>query len=170
MLSKGAAPTLFTFAMLGELEATKSMLEFSPEMRKLAGPHGINLMRHAEIGFGANGADKAKSQRLIDYLNTLDLPQEQFLEMTADEKQLYLGNYMFGPSDEDGFTIQLNMRELLSLGRIGKFGGALYKSGNHRFAYNGAPSVTITFHQTGNRIDSLKIVEPGMSLIAKKVS
>ena len=35
--------------------------------------------------------------------------------------------------------------KLLSLGPIGGFGGALYKIGENRFTYNGAPSVIITF-------------------------
>lgn len=170
LLSKGARPTLFTFAMLGDLKTVKSMLDLSPEMLKITGPHGISLMQHAEIGLFAKDADKERSEALVEYLKTLDLPEEKYLDMTDSEKQLYLGDYKFGPGENDGFSVKLNMRKLLSLGRIGKFGGALYKSGENEFAYNGTPSIKIIFEQKESEIKALTIQEPELTLRAEKVT
>ena len=62
------------------------------------------------------------------------------------------------------------MRKLLSLGPIGEFGGALYKIGNNKFIYNGAPSVEITFDIRDDKVYSLKVTDPDMMIVAQKTS
>ena len=168
LISKGAQPTLFTFAVLGQSEVVQAMLRLSPQMQQLRGPHGISLMRHAQIGLQSDGADQNNSQALIDYLTKLELPEETYLDMSDEEKQKYIGDYKYGPAQQDALTIQLNMRKLLSLGRIGEFGGALYKTAEKQFTYNGAPSDNITFQHNGDNIESLTITGPGWTLTARK--
>lgn len=90
--------------------------------------------------------------------------------MSDQAKQKYIGDYKFGPGENDGFSVKLNMRKLLSLGKIGKFGGALYKTGENEFAYNGTPSVKIVFEQNQDEIKSLTIHEPELKLKAEKIS
>ena len=62
------------------------------------------------------------------------------------------------------------MRKLLSLGPLGEFGGALYKIGDNKFIYNGAPSVEITFDIQANIVHSMKITDPDVSIEAQKVT
>jgi hypothetical protein len=45
----------------------------------------------------------------------------------------------------------------------------LYNRGNQQFEYNGAPSVAISFQWEGEKVVSLTITEPDLTLIAKKV-
>ena len=61
------------------------------------------------------------------------------------------------------------MRKLLSLGKIGKFGGALYKIGDNKFTYNGAPSVTIAFKVENEIVRSLTVHEPDFKITAVKI-
>lgn len=50
LLERGARMDLFAAAMLGETEVVRAMLTAHPELRDARGPHGIPLVKHAEIG------------------------------------------------------------------------------------------------------------------------
>jgi len=173
LISKGARPDIFTFAALGKYNAVKSMIESQTDLQKIRGPHGISLMRHVNAGSQEeNLSDKEKDnfKLLHDYLMTLEDADDnrKYLELTDDEKQKYLGDYMYGEGENDGFTIKINMRKLLSLGKLGKFGGGLYPIQENVFEYNGAPSTQISFQWENDKIVSLTVTEPDLVLVAKK--
>jgi len=174
LMSKGARPDIFTYAMFGSYEAVKAMIEASPGIQSIAGPHGISLLQHAKTGLRAEGIsmkNKEDGSRLVDYLETLGNAgdQEKYIDYTEAEAQKYLGDYRYGDGPEDGFTIKMNMRKLISLGKLGAFGGGLYKKGENLFTYNGAPSVEVRFVVTEGKVISLTLQEPGFSLTAKKI-
>jgi len=174
LISKGARPDIFTFAMFGDYNAVVAMVEAKSGIQSIAGPHGITLLQHAKNGLDREGLteeQKKRNQKLITYLESLgnaDVTQIN-LDMTELEKQKYLGDYMYGDGPEDGFTLRLNTRKLISLGKLNKFGGSLYKKGNQLFEYNGAPSVTVSFQLEGEKVISLTVTEPDLTLVAKKV-
>lgn len=170
LIGKGAVPTLFTFAVMGQYETVKAMIDTQPGIQKNGGPHGITLLKHAKIGLDTKGVDKVKAQQLIDYLQALgDADGRSYLNVEETEKTKYLGDYKYGEGKEDGFTIKLNMRNMLSLGNLGKSGGALWRIGDNEFTYQGTPSVTIKFLVQDGRVQSLTLTEPGLSLTAKKI-
>lgn len=53
LLEHGARLDIFAAAMLGKLDVVKAALEAYPDAINAPGPHGIPLIKHAEIG-GAN--------------------------------------------------------------------------------------------------------------------
>jgi hypothetical protein len=174
LMSKGARPTLFTFAMLGAYGVVKSAIESAPGIQKITGPHGISLLEHAYAGERQKDSmtnEEIKNLEItIDYLTTLgNAHGEDYIEVTGEEQKKYLGNYFYGNNEMDGFRIQINMRSLLSLGPINGFGGALYKVGDNKFIYNGAPSVNISFDIQNSIVKSLTLSEPGFSITAIKV-
>lgn len=61
LLSMGARPDIFTFAMLGNYKAVKSMIEFTPGIQRIAGPHGISLLQHAKNGVNNTKQGREKS-------------------------------------------------------------------------------------------------------------
>ena len=61
------------------------------------------------------------------------------------------------------------MKKMISLGKLGNSGGALYKIGDNKFTYNGAPSIEITFQIENNVVKSLTVNEPDLTLVAKKI-
>ena len=173
LLSNGASPSIFTFAALGAYEIVKGIIDVSPGIQTSLGPHGISLLGHSEAGLRMEKSMSQKEtdncRRLIDYLEELDgADGPQYLEIPEEEKQAYLGNYMYGEGKEDGFTIQFNMRNQPSLGPVGGFGGALYKIEENLFTYNGAPSVRISFLWEGDSVKSLTIKMPGSEVTAIK--
>lgn len=50
LISKGAQTDIFVMAMLGRLEVVKTTLSAYPGLKNSLGPHGITLIRHAEMG------------------------------------------------------------------------------------------------------------------------
>jgi hypothetical protein len=170
LITKGAVPTIFTYAMLGQYETVKTMIESYPGVQKNFGPHGISLLQHAKTGVQTDGVNKSKAQKLVDYLQAMgDADGRQYLNVDETEKAKYLGDYKYGEGKDDGFTIKLNMKKLLSLGKLGKSGGALFRIGENEFTYQGAPSVIVKFLAQNGRVISLTINEPGLTLTAAKI-
>ena len=64
LLERGSRPDLFCMAMLGKLDAVKSVLETQPNMIDAKGPHGFSLHFHAQVG-----GDNAKP--VLDYLQSI---------------------------------------------------------------------------------------------------
>jgi hypothetical protein len=160
--------------MLGQYEVVKATCEANPGIQQVEGPHGFNLMFHARIGLrikGRTSSQKEQSQRLVDYLQQLGDadPSIESTDLAEADKQAYLGDYKYGDGPEDGFSVKLNMRKLLSLGKIGSFGGALFCVAPDTFRYNGTSSVTITFQRKLDQVVSLTLEEPGLTLTATKV-
>jgi hypothetical protein len=169
LLSKGAVPTIFTCAMLGQFETVKAMINANPGIQKAFGPHGISLLQHARTGLD-NAANKAGSQQLIDYLESLgNADGPKYLEVSESDKAKYIGDYKYGDGAEDGFSIKLNMRKMISLGKLGKSGGGLFRTGENEFTYQGAPSVIIKFLEINGKINSLTLNEPGLILKATRI-
>jgi len=173
LLSKGAKANIFTFAMLGAYETVKAMIEFYYGIQKNYGPHGISLLAHAKVGLRMQ--DKmsdnqiSNSKRLIGYLENLgDADGNSFEELTV-EKEKFLGDYKYGEGDHEGFSVKINMQNMLSLGAIGKFGGGLFKVKDYEFRYNKFPTVSISFQLENNNVVSLTVKEPDLILVAKKV-
>lgn len=174
LMENGARPDIFTYAMLGGYAAVKAMIEHTPGIQSIPGPHGITLLQHAKFGLRSEtltAKQKKQSNKLIGYLEKLgDADQrESSIETTEAEKEKYLGDYMYGEGPQDGLSIQLNMRKMLSLGKLGKFGGALFKKGPNTYMYNAAPSVKISFEIVNEKVLSLILEEPDLTIKATKV-
>lgn len=174
LMSKGARPDIFTYAMLGSYNTVKAMIEATPGVQSIAGPHGITLVQHVKNGLRSetlSEQQKQDSNRLLSYLESLgnaDIVATN-LEMSETEKQKYVGDYKYGEGPEDGFSVKINMRKLLSLGKLGNFGGGLFRKSENTFTYNGITSVEITFVIENDRVISLTVHEPDLTLTAKKI-
>jgi hypothetical protein len=167
LLSMGARPDIFTFAMLGNYKAVKSIIEFTPGLQRIAGPHGISLLQHSKNGIQNNNSNQA--EKLVTYLSKLgDADSPKYQELDDAEKQKYVGDYKYGEGESDGFSVKVNSRKKLLFGKLGKFGGSLLKISENKFTYNGTPSVEITFQFENEKIVSLTVKEPELILLVKK--
>ena len=174
LISKGARPNIFTFAMYGNYEVVKSMIESMPILKSTDGPHGISLLQHAKAGLrskGINDSQKTKNLKLIDYLEAINegAKQPKYIDMLEAKKEKYLGDYKYGNGEKDGFSVKLNMRKMICLGKLGAFGGALYQKAPNVFSYNGVTSVEIKFDVIDEKVLSLTVHEPDLVLKAMKV-
>lgn len=143
LLEHGARPDIFTFAMLGDLIAVKSMIEARPGVQRILGPHGIPLLAHAKAG-----GEQAK--QVVEYLEALGDAgiEQESLPLTAEERAAYLGPFKV----EGGPTFEIKERgELLVIEPAGGTFRGLLRIGEREFHPTGAPAVRIRFEFDGGR-------------------
>ena len=92
LLTHGARPTIFSAAMMGQLDAVKAFVAARPGIQKTLGPHGITLMSHAKAG----GPDAAAVVQYLASLGDADTPTPTQPLAPADRDAL-VGKYVYGP-------------------------------------------------------------------------
>ena len=164
LLGKGARPTIFTFAMLGQLEAVKAMIDAMPGIERTLGPHGITLVAHAEAGGEAAAATAA-------YLATVEgsgvgYPSPR---LTMPEGAPYLGAYRFGPHETDRIEV-IDRNGVVVLQRAGGSFRFIFRVEGHTFHPTGAPAVRIAFEVKDGAATRLTIADPEVYLTADRVA
>lgn len=174
LMSHGARPDIFTFAMLGAYKSLQEIVETVPGIQSKPGPHGITLLQHAKNRLtdkNISAEDKTNVNKVISYLESAgnaDIKTKS-LEVTEDEKQKYIGEYRFGDGETDVFAVSLNSRKSLQIIRKGSSGNWLHKVDEHTFSPTGAPSVKVIFKMAGDKAISFGIHEPEPLVIATRV-
>jgi hypothetical protein len=165
LIEYGARPDIFAFAMLGKFAAVKAMIEEMPGIQKIHGPHGLTLMHHATMRIrrkNVEGTEKEMQEALVEYLMSLgdaDI-KATALEITDEERNKYLGKYVFGDGEEDYFNVTINGMNNLALSRAEYTGRNLLRIDTNTFAPGGAPSVKIEFSVKEGQALSLTIHDP----------
>jgi hypothetical protein len=163
LLAHGARPTIFSAAMMGQLDAVKAFIAARPGIQKTLGPHGITLMSHASAG----GADAAA---VVEYLKTVGGADEPTptQPLAPAERDALVGKYVYGPGPRDYFIVDVQ-RDVLGLDRPSaptrRF---LLHTGNLVFFPSGVPSVKIAFAREGGRVTQLTIADPEVMLTARR--
>lgn len=174
LISKGARPNIFTLAMLGKIGTVKSIIEAMPGIERNHGPHGFTLLFHAQMRLrnkSVSGDEKLRHEELVDYLvslGTADIKPVS-LKISADEKKIFMGKYVFGSKADEFFNIDQNSRGHLFMSRGDYVGRVLNRIDQATFAPSGGPSVRIHFNVSEGIVESLVIHDPNPILTAKKV-
>lgn len=155
LIANGARPDVFTFAMMGNLDAVKATVQGIPGSQKLLGPHDITLLAHAK-----NGGDPAKP--VVEYLESLgDADQRPAaMAITEEEKAAYLGHYRFGPAADEVLEVGKNNQGNLMIRRGQDFGRGLRRVTEHEFAPGGAKEVRIRFKVESGKAVALSVHDP----------
>ena len=165
LLTHGARPTIFSAAMMGQLDAVKAFIAARPGLQRTLGPHGITLMSHARAG----GNDAAA---VVEYLQGLgDADTRTPTEPLAPaDRDAIIGKYVYGPGPRDYFTVDVE-RDQLGINRpSGPSRRNLFHSGNLIFFPVGVPSVKIAFLRDGARALQLTVADPDVTITAKRSS
>jgi hypothetical protein len=148
LISKGAQPSIFSAAMLGQVDVVKAYVTAQPGVQKIRGPHGITLLAHAK-----NGGAGAKN--VYDFLQSLgDADAEPEAPISDEERTKLLGTYTFGigVTQQIEVTLQRNQgmkTDQFTWTRKGSMGRPLYYLGKREFYPAGAPDVRIRFAEDG---------------------
>ena len=164
LIKHGARPNVFTYAMMGGIDAVKAAVVAQPGVQRIPGPHGITLLQHAQ-----NGGERA--MEVVEYLESLGDadPRAKSLAITDEEKATYVGKYSFGPGEEDALVVQLNSGGSLSIRRRESFGRVLNRVEEHAFAPGGAPDVRIRFVVEDGKAVSVSVHDPHPLVTAQRV-
>jgi hypothetical protein len=157
LISQGAPPSLFSAAMLGQLEVVKALVTAAPTAQRLRGPHSISLLAHARMGGEA-------ARPVFDFLQSLggadaDAP----VSLTEGDVAALVGTYIFGVgvTQQVDVTADLKMyannkmythAPQLNWTRKGSMTRPLFHLGNREFYPAGASSVRIRFTDGANGI------------------
>ncbi len=174
LMSNGARPDIFTFAMLGMLKSVEEMVETVPGIQSHTGPHGITLLQHARNRIAAKDiseSDKANVNKMISYLEGLGNADNKpkSLELGEEEKKKYLGEYRFGEGVAELFVVDVHRLGFLQIARKGISARKLNKVGDNTFSPAGAASVMIIFKVKDDKAVSFSIQEPELLITAEKV-
>jgi hypothetical protein len=156
LIGKGARPTLFTAAMLGQLEVVKGIIEAQPGVQRCAGPHSISLLAHAK-----SGGTEAKG--VYQYLESLgDAGSPASTPITEAEANALAGAYSYGNGPTELIEIKANKNQLLFT-RTDATPRPLIHLGDHTFHPAGASAVRIEFRES-----KLTVYDPEPMLVATK--
>lgn len=163
LMSHGARPGLLTFAMLGDLDAVRAMIEARPAARRIAGPHGLTLLHHARAG----GNEASAVVEFLEELGGAD-PVPTDISLTCQEIRAYTGSYTLDVDPPVSFEI-IERDGHVAFRREGAAARNLMNQGDHEFHPVGAPAVRLRFEVGRGGAETVKIVDGGSTLTAKRV-
>lgn len=151
LIAHGARPTLFSAAMLGQVDVVRATLERNPDLFTLPGPHGLSLTRHAQAG----GAEAA---RVVDYLTErFGADEAAFgVEGSPERHARYGGIYVGRDDPEVRFSAAGDGRFLFMGAGETPFSRVLQVEEN-TFHPTGAPHVRFRFRVEAGRAVSVEI-------------
>ena len=168
LLGNGARPTMFSAAMMGQLDVVKAFIAARPGVQRNLGPHGLTLMWHAKQG----GPDAAAVVQYLTAVGDADVPPPT-LPLALPERDALVGKYTYGSGPRDYFTIEVRRdmlgREQLTIERSGAPSRQnLYHVGNLVFFPTGVPSAKIAFAKEGAKVTRLTVADPNVMLTARR--
>jgi hypothetical protein len=159
LISKGARPTLFSAAMLGQLEVVKAFIAAQPGAQRIRGPHSISLLAHAKAGAEA-------ARPVFSFLESLgDAGADTPVSLSPADADALKGTYIFGRAANQQIEITVDNSQLVWT-RKGSMGRPLSHLGNRQFSPWGAPAVRI--HFTEDATSTMTIHDPAVVLMAKR--
>ncbi len=163
LMDHGARPTMFTFAMLGNLDAVRAMIEANPGIQRLHGPHGLTLLAHAKFG----GERSKSTVAYLESLGDADIGQKG-LPVPSEENAAIQGVYAFGNSPDERLKV-FEAKRGLAIEREGHIHRTMLRVGPWEYHPTGAPAVRIRFDASGSRPNSLTIVDAALEVTARRV-
>jgi hypothetical protein len=159
LIANGAEPTIFSAAMLGQLEVVKAYVQAAPAVARLKGPHGIPLLRHAEAG-------GARAQAVVAYLKSLEVDSAPPPDTTLTPEQLapWLGAYT--AADRPTPLVLSIEQGRFTLAHGGRSRSLVHR-GSFEFHPAGADNVRVVLAQSAG-VRTLTIHDPDPVVVARK--
>lgn len=150
LIEKGARPSLFSAAMLGQIDVVRAFVAAQPGVQRIRGPHSISLLAHAKAG--GSGASK-----VYEFLQGLgDADSEAEAPLSDEERTHLVGTYAFGLAANQVIDVKVEngsgLTNQLTWTRKGTIGRPLYHLGQRVFYPAGAPNVHIRFAEESDAI------------------
>jgi hypothetical protein len=161
LLAAGARPSLFSAAMLGQLDTVKAFVAASPGVQRTRGPHGLTLLSHARAG----GAGAVEVVKYLEALGDAD-PKYTNEPLSDADRTAITGVYAFGTGANERLTVAIGER-WPSIQREGASARNLFHLGGRVFHPVGAEAVRIRF-APGERAATLTVEDGPVVVTAKR--
>ena len=161
LLSAGAHPTIFSAAMLGQLEVVKAFIAASPGVQATRGPHGISLLNHARAG---------EASEVVRYLEAVGgaAPAYPNVRLVEGDPAALVGTYTFGPGLTERLVVSTNSRGMLVMKRDGEGNQNLFHHGERVFNPSGAEAVRIRFTPATGRATGIRVTDGPLEVRARR--
>ena len=163
LIARGARPTLFSAAMLGQVDVVRAQLEADPSLYLLHGPHGIALLNHARAG-------REDASSVVDYLLERFGPDERPFGFPgdADVEARYGGRYRF--FDDPPLEVVVGVgNDWLMVGTGEQPSSRVLQVGADTFHPTGAPAVRLRFDVVGGRAESLTVIDGSEEVVGRRM-
>jgi hypothetical protein len=160
LIEHGARPDLFTFAMMGQVDAVRAVCTANPGIQGVPGPHGITLLRHAKAG-----GDDAKA--VVEYLEELGGADVRQTSEPLDKEaaETYVGEYVPEGAPDVTLHVKYNeRRSSVTIGRDDESTRFLLYRGNHEFSPAGAASVVFAFELHEEQATAMTLQDGALAL------
>lgn len=142
LLSHGARPDQFTFAVLGRVDVLRAMIQADPTLVSRRGPHDISLLAHARAG----GDRAALCAEYLEEIGGADEPLPT-APLEPEHKAILLGRYELQGRDGE-FRIEERRDKLFIAPAVGSARGIRHEAGLV-FRPAGAPHVALRASVSG---------------------
>jgi hypothetical protein len=160
LLSKGARPSLFSAAMLGQLEVVKAFVAAQPQVQRTRGPHSISLLAHAKAG-------GEPARPVFDFLQSLgDAGADPPVALSPADLTELTGSFAFGSGPHDQIEVTADHGQL-TWTRQGTVGRPLTHLGDRAFYPAGASAVRIQFTEENGAL-VMTVHDPDVVLTARR--
>jgi hypothetical protein len=161
LLAAGARPSIFSAAMLGQVDVVRAFVAASPGIQRTRGPHGITLLAHARAG---------KAADVVAFLESIQDANVPYRNEPLDEaaRAACIGKYGFGAGATQRLVVSVTSRGELQIRREGAVDRNLFHLGGLVFHPAGADAVRIRF-APGTPSPSVRI-EDGTQLMTAQRS
>jgi hypothetical protein len=161
LLANGAHPTMFSAAMLGQLDVVKAFVAARPGIQRTRGPHGISLLSHAKAGGPA-------AEQVAAYLESLGDADPSYPDEPAGSFDDLTGRYTFGVGAEDALVVSNHPRFGLMIRREGRFDRRLSHHGGRVFNPAGAEAVRVRFGPAEGRALTVEVRDGSTRVVASR--
>lgn len=160
LIEQGARPTIFSAAMLGQLDTVKAFITALPGVQRTKGPHGIPLLSHA-------GAGGPRARAVVDYLNSVGGADEKprLQPLATEEMEKLAGTYEYGAGSDQRMEVAVSKQQL-TIKRQGRTERFLFHVGSLEFYPTGAEAVRIAFAESAGAM-VMTIRDPEVVLVAR---
>ncbi|HET7217069.1 MAG TPA: hypothetical protein VFJ02_03440 [Vicinamibacterales bacterium] len=162
LIDAGARPTIFSAAMLGQLDAVRALIAAAPGVQRIRGPHGISLLAHARAG----GPGAAPVAQYLESIGDAD-PRYRNETLTDGDRSAIAGTYAFGTDASARFTVAVGDRGP-TIQRQGSAARNLFHLGGRVFHPSGADAVRIRF-AVGERAAALVVEDGPLTVTAARM-
>jgi len=159
LIEAGARPTIFSAAMLGQLDVVKAFIAAAPGSQRIRGPHGIPLLAHAHAG---------RAREVVAFLETLGDAGVPYRNepLDADAANACAGVYAFGPRHGQQLVVSMTP-DGLTVRRGDNADRRLFHQGARVFHPAGAPSAVLRFAE-GTPVPSLTVEDGPVRVTARR--
>jgi len=166
LIEQGAHPTIFSAAMLGNLDTVKAMIAGAPGAQRIRGPHSISLLAHARMGGEAG-------KPVFEYLQGIEgADSDAPIPLSAEDTATLVGTYGFGVGVTQQVEVDADLKMYagskmythapqLNWTRKGTMTRPLFHLGGREFYPAGAPAVRVRFAEVADGVE-MKVTDGGL--------